>query len=360
MSPRTAATYPDIPRRKIDFDFDPDKVPLDFYGGDPIQSLFMASLSLVFPEGERFFVDSVMHYRDRLDDPELAAAVKGFAAQEGNHARAHAAFNAMVRAQGLEVAVDLERKVKHLLRFRKKTAPAAARLAVTCALEHFTAILAEQLLTDEDHRERLHPSVRDLWVWHALEESEHKAVAFDVFQKVSGSYAIRARVMLIATAFFMGFIAYSHMRLVKERGLLTDVRGLFRTFDSPLAPAWPFPQAHPGLPRLFPAGLPPGRQRHDSPARRLAKAPVRGRRHAPRPPRRLRARAGLGSDSGLSTLDPSLPALPVDGRNARSSRTCRARRCRGRGSRNCSDRTAERSCWRRTPGCRTCTSCRPP
>ncbi len=231
MSPRTAATYPDIPRRKIDFDFDPDKVPLDFYGGDPIQSLFMASLSLVFPEGERFFVDSVMHYRDRFDDPELAAAVKGFAAQEGNHARAHAAFNAMVRAQGLEVAVDLERKVKHLLRFRKKTAPAAARLAVTCALEHFTAILAEQLLTDEDHRERLHPSVRDLWVWHALEESEHKAVAFDVFQKVSGSYAIRARVMLIATAFFMGFIAYSHMRLVKERGLLTDVRGLFRTFD---------------------------------------------------------------------------------------------------------------------------------
>ena len=231
MSPRTAVTYPDIPRRKIDFDFDPDKVPLDFYGGDPIQSLFMASLSLVFPEGERFFVDSVMHYRDRLDDPELAAAVKGFAAQEGNHARAHAAFNAMVRAQGLEVAVDLERRVKHLLRFRKKTAPAAARLAVTCALEHFTAILAEQLLTDADHRERLHPSVRDLWVWHALEESEHKSVAFDVFQRVSGSYAIRARVMLIATAFFLGFIAYSHMRLVKERGLLGDVRGLLGTFD---------------------------------------------------------------------------------------------------------------------------------
>ena len=231
MSPRTAATYPDIPRRKLDFDFDPERVPLDFYDGDPIKSLFMASLSLVFPEGERFFVDSVMHYRDRIDDPALAAAVKGFAAQEGMHARAHAAFNAMVRAQGLEVAIDLERKVKHLLRFRKKTAPAAARLAVTCALEHFTAILAEQLMTDEAHRECLHPSVRDLWVWHALEESEHKAVAFDVFQKVSGSYWIRARVMVIATVFFLGFIAYSHLRLVKARGLLGDVAGLLRTFD---------------------------------------------------------------------------------------------------------------------------------
>lgn len=229
--PVTAASYPEIPRRKLDFDFDPEKVPRDFYAGDPIQSLFMVSLSLVFPEGERFFVDSVMHYRDHIGDPALAAAVKGFAAQEGMHARAHAAFNAMARAQDLDVAALLEKKVKHLLRFRDRTAPPAARLAVTCALEHFTAILAEQLLTDREHREALHPMVRDLWVWHALEESEHKAVAFDVFQKVSGSYWIRARVMVIATAFFLGFIAYSHMKLVAARGLLGDTRGLFRTFD---------------------------------------------------------------------------------------------------------------------------------
>lgn len=229
---RPAARYPDLPRRKLDFDFDPERVPHDFYGGDPVKSLFMVSLSLVFPEGERFFVDTVMHYRDRIEeDPALAAAVEGFAAQEGMHARAHAAFNAMARAQGLDVAVDLERKVKALLRLRKGTADHAARLAVTCALEHFTAILAEQLLTDAAHREALHPSVRDLWVWHALEESEHKAVAFDVFQKVSGSYAVRARAMLVTTAFFMAFIAYGHLRLCATRGLLRDVRRLLGTFD---------------------------------------------------------------------------------------------------------------------------------
>ncbi len=223
--------YPEIPRRKLDFDFDPETIPRDFYANDPVKSLVMTALSLVFPEGERFFVDSVMHYRDRVTDPELQAAVKGFIAQEGMHSRAHAAFNAMAKAQGLGVAEDLERKVKGLLRVRKKTAPHAARLAVTCALEHFTAILAEQLLTDAEHREALDPSVRDLWVWHALEESEHKAVAFDVFQEVSGSYALRARVMVLSTVFFLGFITYSHFRLLGARGLLGDVRGQLRCFD---------------------------------------------------------------------------------------------------------------------------------
>lgn len=226
-----APRYPEIPRRRLDFDFDPEAIPKDYYADDPIKSLVMTALSIVFPEGERFFVDSVMHYKDRITDPELASAVKGFVAQEGMHSRAHAAFNAMARAQGLEVADELEQKVKWLLRARKKTAPHAARLAVTCALEHFTAILAEQLLSDQDHRESLHPSVRDLWVWHALEESEHKAVAFDVFQQVSGSYALRARVMVIATGFFVGFITYSHFRLLSARGLLGDVGGQLRCFD---------------------------------------------------------------------------------------------------------------------------------
>ncbi|MFO0590882.1 MAG: metal-dependent hydrolase [Polyangiaceae bacterium] len=223
--------YPDIPKRKLDFDFDPDTIPRDYYAEDPIKSLVMTALSLVFPEGERFFVDSVAHYRDRINDPELAEAVKGFIAQEGMHSRAHMAFNEMARRQGLDVAVDLERRVKQLLWAPRKKAPREARLAVTCALEHFTAILAEQLLSDKDHRESLHPSVRDLWIWHALEESEHKAVAFDVFEEVSGSYALRVRVMVVATLFFIGFVGYSHLRLLKARGLLGDVRGQLRTID---------------------------------------------------------------------------------------------------------------------------------
>jgi uncharacterized protein len=229
--PGPTRQYPEIPRRRLDFEFDPAAVPRDFYAGDPALSLVMASLSIVFPEGERFFVASVAHYRDRIDDPALAEAVRGFAAQEGMHAKEHGAFNAMLAAHGLGVAQDLERKVRKLLRFRTKTSPPAARLAVTCALEHFTAIMAEQLLTDSAHRDAIHPSVRGLWLWHALEESEHKAVAFDVYQKVDGSYLLRARVMALVTLFFVGFISYGHLRLLKARGLLGDVRGLLRAFD---------------------------------------------------------------------------------------------------------------------------------
>lgn len=223
--------YPDIPKRRLDFDFDPSRIPRDYYADDPIKSMVMTALSIVFPEGERFFVDSVAYYRDRVTDPELLAAVRGFIGQEGMHSRAHMAFNEMVRRQGLDVAVELEHKVKQLLWAPRKKAPRDARLAVTCALEHFTAILAEQLLSDAEHRESLHPSVRDLWVWHALEESEHKAVAFDVFQQVSGSYALRVRVMVVSTLFFIGFVSYSHVRLLKARGLLGDVRGQLRNID---------------------------------------------------------------------------------------------------------------------------------
>jgi hypothetical protein len=235
MSARPGSARPDpaaeIPRRRLDFDFDPDAVPRDFYAGDPALSSVLAALSIAFPEGERFFVESVAHFRDRIDDPTLADAVKGFAAQEGMHSKEHAAFNAMLRAQGLEVTVDLERRVRSLLRIRRKTAAPAGRLAVTCALEHFTAVMAEQVLTDEAHRDEFHPSIRPLWVWHALEELEHKAVAFDVYEKVDGSYFRRVRAMLLTTLFFTGFVSYAHVRLLAARGRLGDARGLLRALN---------------------------------------------------------------------------------------------------------------------------------
>jgi uncharacterized protein len=96
---------------------------------------------------------------------------------------------------------------------------------VTCALEHFTAILAEQLLATDEHRSAAHESVRPLWVWHALEESEHKAVAFDVYRAAGGGYVRRARVMLLATACFFGVTLNVHVRFLRAQGELGNVRG---------------------------------------------------------------------------------------------------------------------------------------
>ncbi len=49
------------------------------------------------------------------------------------------------------------------------------------ALEHFTAILAHQLLADPRHLEGAEKETADLWRWHAVEEIEHKGVAYDTW-----------------------------------------------------------------------------------------------------------------------------------------------------------------------------------
>jgi hypothetical protein len=237
----------DIPRRRLDFAFPPDQLPRDFYAGDPALSLLQAAFGLIFPEGERFFVDSVVRFRDRLIDPALVARVRGFAAQEAMHAKEHAALNAALEGLGLSVMGPLGRDLGRLLARLRRRSP-EAQLAVTCALEHLTAIMGEQLLRDDDYRESIHPSIRGLWTWHALEECEHKDVAFDVYEAVDGSYPRRVAAMALATLGFALFLSRAHLLLLRERGLLGDPRHLART----LAHQW----IRPGIFRqLVPAYL---------------------------------------------------------------------------------------------------------
>jgi len=215
-------------KRRIDFDFDPQTVPRDWYRGDAHLTTFWNALSLLFPEGERFFVESVRRFRDRIDDPSQRAAIDGFIGQEAMHGRAHRAFNDMVRQRDLAVSAEAEAGLRRLLAFARRTLTPKGQLAVTCALEHFTAILAEQLLERDDHRDSGHPSVQPLWTWHALEESEHKAVAFDVYRAVGGGYARRVALMLVTTAIFFAEVANVHVRFLRAEGELWNVRGWAR------------------------------------------------------------------------------------------------------------------------------------
>ena len=216
----------DLVRRRVDFDFDPTTVPIDWYRDDAHLTTLWDSLSLLFPEGERFFVESVRRYRERVEDPELRAAIETFIGQEAMHGRSHRAFNDMLRARGLGgVSEEAERGLKRLLVLARRTLSGRAQLAVTCALEHYTAILAEQLLAQADHRDAGHESVRPLWIWHALEESEHKAVAFDVYRSVGGSYALRIGIMLLTSVFFFGETANVHVRFLRARRELWNLRG---------------------------------------------------------------------------------------------------------------------------------------
>ena len=185
-----------VPTRRISFEESLQDVPKHFAGdGDLIASHVAASLSSVFPDGEDFFVRSVRHFRDDITDPELKRQVAGFIGQEAMHGREHRAFNDRLAELGYPTK-QVERITKWGLELRERIATPKANLAATAALEHFTATLAELVLTDEETRGQFgHQAVRELFEWHALEESEHKAVAFDVYKAVGGSERTRVWTM---------------------------------------------------------------------------------------------------------------------------------------------------------------------
>lgn len=177
-----------------------DELPHLFMSGDLILSHMQAIGSALFPEGEDFFVRSVRHYRDRITDPALKRQVAGFIGQEALHSRAHANFNEKLARLGYRTR-QIDRGTRIALWFAGHFTLPRTRLAITAALEHVTATLAENLLSREDVQ-ALHdiPEVRDLFIWHALEESEHKAVAFDVYQEISGNTLVRTTVMRLVLA----------------------------------------------------------------------------------------------------------------------------------------------------------------
>jgi len=198
-----------VPARRISFEEALQTVPKHFaQDGDLISSHLAAALSSVFPDGEDFFVRSVRHFRSEITDPELKRQVNGFIGQEATHGREHRAFNDRLEELGYHVKLA-ERITRWGLTTRERIASPKSNLAATAALEHFTATLAELVLSSEETRDMFgHPEVRNLFVWHALEESEHKAVAFDVYKAVGGSERMRTITMTVLRYGFVAGMAF--------------------------------------------------------------------------------------------------------------------------------------------------------
>jgi hypothetical protein len=240
---------PTLPiRRDLQFKLPADKLRTWHPYGLHVAHFFNV-MSIFFPAGERFFIDSVRHYRDRIKSEELKKAVTGFIGQEAMHGREHEEYNAALDSVGLP-ASRLERWVIGLLNFVKKYVPARGRLAATIALEHFTAILADILLREPEVLKGADPRFAALWRWHALEETEHKAVAYDVYQEVMGTgvraYLLRVGAMISSTILFWSFIIPFHFVLVVKDGGLFDLRGWWMLFRG----HWLFPGT---LRRIMPA-----------------------------------------------------------------------------------------------------------
>ncbi len=223
--------------RRISFDHVVDGLDADLAAdGDVILPHLVAALSGLFPDGEEMFIDAVRHYRDEVTDPDLRRQVNAFIGQEVTHGREHRRLNERLAELGYR-----SKLVEATLQNDAVLTPGMARiarvftrfgplrdlgekldqdepfepepimlLALTAALEHYTATMAETLLSEPELQRRFaDEAFFRMWAWHAIEECEHKAVAFDVFKAVGGDEETRLRAMRLATA-ALAFIAGYH------------------------------------------------------------------------------------------------------------------------------------------------------
>lgn len=204
----------DIPLRKPNLQFDAS-IPRHWMNGNVFATHFFNGLNLVFPDGERFFVKSVHDHLDQITDPVLRRQAKQFGAQEGQHANQHEKYFDYLRAQGYEIDRFLGR-FHSFFRFSNRWLPARLRLAMTAGAEHYTAVLGGGAIEDFSLLADAHPIMRQLIVWHATEEIEHKAVAYDVLQATHPSYVLRITGFLIATVCLFGWATAGMRMLLRQ------------------------------------------------------------------------------------------------------------------------------------------------
>ncbi len=190
--------------------------------GDPIATAFYNALSVTFPKGEAFFVESVRAFREGTPE-KLRREIDAFVKQEVIHSREHVAFNRHVVDQGYDVS-RLEADVVRSLEITKGRPP-IANLAATMALEHFTAILAHELISHGPHLDGGEAQAVALWRWHAAEEIEHKGVAYDAWLHATRHWPrwkrwrIKSIVMLKVTETFVRHRARGMLDLLAQDGL---------------------------------------------------------------------------------------------------------------------------------------------
>jgi predicted metal-dependent hydrolase len=214
--------------------------------GDPFLTHFMNALSVTFPPGERMFMDAVRAVRDQVKNPETLEDIKGFLAQEALHSREHSALNEALHRMGYPVRA-MEKRIAARIATMSKYRTKKMSLAVTVALEHLTALLGHKLLTDKEMRGLSDPDVLPIWMWHAVEEMEHKAVAFDTYEEVFGDYATRAFALFTTTIGLFGGTHVLQYYFLKKDGRAHDLkmwaRGLWMLYGKdgflqPLLPMW--------------------------------------------------------------------------------------------------------------------------
>jgi predicted metal-dependent hydrolase len=208
----TPADVPITPRNR-EHDIAPS-LAWDWYDGHPFKTAWYNAMSITFPPGEKFFIESVREFSGEVTDPRLQEEVSRFCGQEGFHRREHDRYNhSLCQLRGYDLDY-LEGRMEKNIALSKKFYSPLEQLAMTACLEHITAILAESALEPgSPETTGMEPAMLELWNWHAAEEMEHKSVAFDVYRAVGGNDRMRRRIMRSATFFlFIDFlVGTAHM-----------------------------------------------------------------------------------------------------------------------------------------------------
>ncbi|MEY3124836.1 MAG: hypothetical protein RLZZ573_1356 [Pseudomonadota bacterium] len=194
--------------------------PARWNGGDAFRSAFFSALSMSFPVGEQYFMDSVRAGLKTLPEPQrqrLATEVQGFVGQEATHRRIHALFNGHLETLGFDNVLE-RRAIKRLAENAHRDV--RVHVAATAATEHFTAVFADWMLRHPEALEGTEPRLKTLWLWHSAEESEHSSTAFDMYKALGGSEAWRLKIFRYITFIFLADITRQTIRNLWHDGSL--------------------------------------------------------------------------------------------------------------------------------------------
>lgn len=167
----------------------------DWFAGDRFRTIIANAVSIPLPSGERMFIRALRHYLEQIGDAQLRDEVKVFFKQESAHTQEHVKYNRWICLhRGYDLA-QIEAPYKNHNEYLCEHAEPRLLLATTVCMEHLTAIVSHLLISEPGWLAQAAPAVRDFWLWHSVEEVEHKAVAFDVYRQVCGDKAYLDRIM---------------------------------------------------------------------------------------------------------------------------------------------------------------------
>jgi predicted metal-dependent hydrolase len=200
-----------------------DDFPTFWFKNNAYLTMLFTAFSANLPEGEAQFVYSVRLFQDKITDPVLKAQVRAFIGQEAHHSHEHAALNKAMIKRGFPLQ-KIENRLKRIIKFMKKRS-AKKQLAETVCAEHFTALMADYALSDHSNfLGSIAEPVRTTWAWHAIEELEHKAVAFDVYDQLVGDRQLLRRTMVEETLLMILLNSFNALHLTTKTGQLTNFK----------------------------------------------------------------------------------------------------------------------------------------